>query len=145
MAKLSVGGATFTSLAKNAEWNDDLYEGLIAPTLGTDLLVESWLRGSKEGSYCKPNYPYNVVDVETLAVDGGAAGNLTWKESQDHAKWALALDQSQVVCICDINRMTTQRNRGGGCICLEHAPLASQLYNTVVTSYSCNDTRTHSV
>lgn len=55
-ANIQVGTLTFTSLAKNGAWNDDLYEGLVAPHFGSDLLVESWLRGSKEGSYCKPKY-----------------------------------------------------------------------------------------
>lgn len=137
MAQLSVGGATFTSLAKNAQWDNDLYEGLVAPTFGSDLLVESWLRGSKEGSYCKPKYSYKVVDVSSMSLDGGKAGNITWTETQDHAKWALALDQSNLVCVCDINRMTTQRVRGGGCICFKQASLATQLYNTVAASYDC--------
>ena len=140
---LNVGGRTFTSLVKNAEWNDDLYEGLVAPAFGSDMLVESWLRGKKEGTYCKPSHEYEVVDVRTLTVrQAGGQGNISWSESQDHAKWGLALDDSSVVCVCDINRMTTQRVRGGGCLCFESEPLSQQLYHTVQTSYLCNGTHT---
>ena len=40
--------------------------------------------------------------------------------------------------VCDINRMTTQRTRGGGCMCFKSAALANQLYNTVMDSYTCS-------
>ena len=56
---------------------------------------------------------------------------------QDHAKWAIAADTSNVLCIGDINRMTTQRRRGGGAVCFEHAGMANALYNSIDTSFTC--------
>jgi hypothetical protein len=65
------------------------------------------------------------------------AGTTTWTESQDHAKWAVALDNSNVACIGDINRMTSQEKRGGGTVCFESAALANALYNSVTSSDTC--------
>lgn len=130
----------FTSLAKNAAWDDDLYEKLVATHYKSDLYVESWLRGSKEGSYCKPKYPYEVTDVETMVAQG-TSGNVTWTEGADHAKWAVMLDTSDNLCVGDINRMTTQRKRGGGAVCFKDAGLSNALYNSIDSGYDCDGAR----
>lgn len=124
----------FTSYAKNAAWDADLYEDLVAPGLGENLIVESWLRGSEEGPYCTDKgYKYQVVDVNNMQ-----AGGVAWKETQDHAKWAVvATATHHGVCIADINRMTTQRNRGGGAICFVSIPLKTALAESVVDCDSC--------
>jgi deoxyribonuclease-2 len=126
----------FRSFAKNAAWNDDLYESAIATYYKSDLYVESWLRGSKEGSYCKPKYKYEVLDVKTM-VAKGPDGNITWTEGADHAKWAVMLDGSSNLCVGDINRMTTQRDRGGGAVCFSDVDLSNVLYNSIDTGFLC--------
>ena len=135
----SVSGTSkgFTFFGKNAAWDDDLYEGLVAPGLKADLIVESWLRGSKEGSYCKPKHKYQVVDVLTMAVTDLEGQQQTWKETQDHAKWAITTDGSNMLCIADINRMTTQRNRGGGAVCFYHKGLSGALHSSVASANTC--------
>lgn len=47
MSFSSVGGATFTSFAKNPEFGKELYKDLVAPTLNSELLVETWRLGSQ--------------------------------------------------------------------------------------------------
>jgi len=134
----AIAGGKFTAFAKNSAWGGDLYEGLVAPHFKTDLLVESWIRGSAEGSFCKPRHKHDVVDVETLTMvgrDGGA--NVSWSEGQDHGKWAVSLGADTLLCVGDINRMTTQRKRGGGAVCFEDSSLSDSLYNCVVTSHVC--------
>lgn len=39
-------GASFTSFAKSNAFNKELYEDLVAPTLQSDLYVESWPNGA---------------------------------------------------------------------------------------------------
>lgn len=129
--------------AKNKNWDDDLWESLVAPGIGSNLLVESWLRGLKEGSYCKPTYKYTVLDVKLMSACCGPHGNITWKETQDHAKWAVPLDKSGWLCIGDINRMTSQRKRGGGAVCFKYLALSEVLYGSVQDSYYCNSTVTN--
>jgi hypothetical protein len=57
---------------------------------------------------------------------------------QDHSKWGISTDAAaapNIVCIGDINRMTSQRKRGGGAVCI----LASNLWtalNTAITAHN---------
>jgi len=133
----SIGEITsFTAFAKNANWGQDLWADLVAEHFKSDLYVETWIRGSAEGSYCRPKHKYEVLDVETM-VARSPNGNITWSEGQDHAKWAVMLDGSSKLCVGDINRMTTQRNRGGGAVCFSDKGLSTALYNSIVTGHLC--------
>jgi deoxyribonuclease-2 len=130
-------GGSFVSLAKNKEWDDDIYENLVAKHYATSLLVETWIRGEALGAYCPPAHEYQVVDAQSLYVTEGGA-NVTWTETQDHAKWAVGLDaSSSLVCIADINRMSSQRKRGGQAMCFSDKGLAYSMRNTVYKRSSC--------
>ena len=94
------------------------------------------MRGEKLGPYCPPDKPQVVVDAQTLYVTEGGV-NVTWRETQDHAKWGVALDSSYTVCVGDINRMKSQRNRGGGAVCFTNRKLCYGMYKTVLTSSTC--------
>jgi deoxyribonuclease-2 len=134
--EFTLGHTTFTSYAKNGQWNQDIFEDLIAPALESDLVVESWMRGLQLGSYCKPKYKYQVTDVTDMVVKG-SSGNQTWTETQDHAKWCLTMDGSSRQCICDINRMSSQRKRGGGCVCFKDVQLNAQLSGSIAAANKC--------
>lgn len=138
-----VGAAAFTHFAKNAAWNDDIYEGLIAPGYKTGFMVETWIRGHACGSYCRPEHEYDIVDVKSMVAVDASGRTVKWTEGGDHAKWAVALDRSSVVCVADINRMTTQRKRGGGALCFKHAGLAATLSRSVEGAASCERSATN--
>ena len=74
----------FDTFGKNTNWNSDLWGDLVAPFYKSGLVVESWIRGQALGPYCSGDHAYEVVDAQTLSV-----GSTTFKESQDHAKWAI--------------------------------------------------------
>ncbi|VDM64644.1 unnamed protein product [Angiostrongylus costaricensis] len=91
----TVGGQAFKSFAKTSEFNHDLYDGLVAPTLKTDLIAETWRRGLEVGS------------------------TISFKYTEDHSKIARSTNPSKPwLCIGDINRMTSQYARGGGTTCI---------------------------
>ena len=115
--------------AKSSQWNNELYSQCIGLALQTSLLVESWIRGSAVGPSCSGNY--RVLDVQNLKWF-----NRTYKETQDHSKWAVSTTNSQM-CIGDINRMTTQYTRGGGAICWSDAVLSSNLRNSILSTNVC--------
>ena len=53
----TVGGQKFTTFAKNAAWDSDLFEDLVAPKLDNGLLAETWMNGVNPlPSYCTPEY-----------------------------------------------------------------------------------------
>jgi deoxyribonuclease-2 len=121
----------FQLFAKTEEWNNDLYSACVAPLYETDLWTETWIRGSAEGPTC-PTTGYDTLDIKGL--DFGSTMN--WSETNDHSKWAIALNKG-IVCIGDINRMTTQYSRGGGTACISNSVLYLAFKNAVTGTDSC--------
>jgi deoxyribonuclease II len=116
----------FQYFAKSKQWNNELYAACIAPYYQQSFYVESWIRGSAEGPSCTT--PNHVYDIQELDYNG-----FKLSEYNDHSKWAVS---DSIVCIGDINRMTTQYSRGGGSVCFE-SPLAAFLRQAIVKADGC--------
>jgi deoxyribonuclease-2 len=155
-------GIPFKIFSKTTEWNNDLYAGCVTPIEKDTLWVESWIRGSAEGAVC-PISDYDTLDIKFLNFDNSSyssnkstsnkstsnkstsnkstsnksTSNNSWSETQDHSKWAITLNK-HIVCMGDINRMTTQYLRGGGTACFSDKLLHSILKNATVYINSCN-------
>ena len=127
----TTGGQVVTYYAKSSQWNNELYANCIAPSENESLLVESWIRGSAEGPSCGS---VDVLDVQNLSYPFG----LAFTEYNDHSKWAIGRD---LVCASDINRMTTQYQRGGSAFCFHDQVLATALRTAVVGTDSCAATK----
>ena len=146
---VTVGGLDATVFAKTPAWNADLWSACVSPALRSDLLVESWLRGSEEGPACN--------DWQTLDIQNLAWTSASWKSYDDHSKWAVATNPSLVkpgrtnmpsneleawnlsaptLCIGDINRMTTQFARAGGAVCFSDA-IATAFQAAVTQTNTC--------
>lgn len=130
----SMKGLTFTSFAKSAKFGQDLYADLVAPSLKTDLIVESWPNGpGKMTSRCTGHYKVmniNSIDFHMKPDD------VSFASHKDHAKWAISLTKpikAMYVCIGDINRMETQKKRGGGTVCF-HDKFAWKAFFTITNS-----------
>ncbi len=59
----SSDGTVFTSLSKDGDWGQDLYADLVAPSLQTSLLVETWIRGKRVDSSCDT---YTIENIYNL-------------------------------------------------------------------------------
>lgn len=125
------GGVLFTYFAKSKQWSNELYSECVAPHFQAPLLVESWIRGSATGPSCTTQE--QVLDVQDLNYDGY---DLT--EYNDHSKWAVAANNQPIVCIGDINRMTTQYGRGGGTACIQSPALAEFIHTSIQKMNSCS-------
>jgi len=113
----SLEGQEFVSFAKFTDFEADLYDCLVAPYLKSPLMVESWQNArGKTASNCST--VFQVINIEELSIEGVA-----FNETHDHSKWCVTthLDVFQSgrtwVCVGDINRVDTQRKRGGGTVC----------------------------
>ena len=138
------GGHPFKVYAKTAEWNNDLYAGCVTPQEQDTLLVESWIRGKAEGPVC-PISDYNTLDIHYLSfvvgsgIDSRSSGiDSRWSETQDHSKWAIT-EIKDVICMGDINRMTSQYLRGGGTACFTDTILHHVLKQATIKTNTCDD------
>lgn len=149
------GSTTFTSFAKSRHFDRELYAEWLAPTLDTDLLVESWRHGADLlPSNCSlRRRVWNVNGIRMAAV------RFEFHTSGDHAKWTVAQQANRAneiddgrpaagrpddwICVGDINRGERQTHRGGGTVCQQH-PVLAQRYRELVAGYEpcpqrCNE------
>jgi len=132
---LTQAGAEFTVYSKTAQWNNELYSECVTPQQKDTLLVETWIRGSAEGAVC-PVTEYDTLDIKNLDFIVNNNIHYSWPETKDHSKWAITLTKP-IVCMGDINRMTTQYSRGGGTACFSDEILHSVLKKAVTETDSC--------
>ena len=123
---------SFKVFSKTSEWNDDLYSGCVTPSEKDILWVESWIRGSAEGPIC-PLSDYDTLDITYLNF----GTNSSWSETKDHSKWAITANK-KIICMGDINRMTTQYLRGGGTACFTDEILHSIFKTATVNTNKCD-------
>ncbi|MEY2927178.1 MAG: hypothetical protein RL367_1655 [Pseudomonadota bacterium] len=123
----SVGGLGFKVIAKNRKWGKDFWNDLVGPALGSDMDVETWIRGAippvLDSDGIHKTFDVKYIDFSPLGIPW------TWPETHDHAKWGLTVD-SDWVCVGDINRMISQEKRGGGTVALQDARLWAELQKT---------------
>ncbi len=63
-----------------------------------------------------------------------------WKNTQDHSKYCLAeLDNHDVVCMGDMNRMNSQRKRGGGMMCIDDSEVWTAVNKAIEDWENCPD------
>lgn len=133
---LGIKGTAITAFAKHGRLNKDIYSGVIAPMLETDLYVESWRNGN--GGKLPPDCfdKFKVTDIQRIAMKVGEK-TMRFSSHEDHSKWAVG-DKGFWVCIGSINRMLSQFKRGGETFCFQN-PLVHSLFASSMVEYtSCN-------
>jgi len=116
----SIGGMPFKVLAKNKEWNDDFWNDWVGPKLGDDMDDETWIRGPIP-PIADSDGIHKTFDIKYVNL-GSMGLHWAWPETHDHAKWGITLHEPWI-CVGDINRMISQRKRGGGTIAFQNAIL----------------------
>jgi deoxyribonuclease-2 len=123
----SRGGMAFKVLAKNREWGKDFWNGFVGPELGADMDVETWIRGPIP-PVADTDGIHKTFDIKFINL-GPLGAHWAWPETHDHAKWGITTD-SDWICVGDINRMISQRKRGGGTIAFQNHVLWQALSKT---------------
>jgi len=132
----SYNGRTFSHFGKSGPSDVDLYADLVAPGIQSNLRVETWQNGRadlKMPAFCKPDYKYTVENVTAIHMADGKS----WRETQDHSKWAISDSAAKVVCISDINRQYSQEKRGGGALCYHNSDLWNAFNGVIKTTIPC--------
>ena len=92
-------------VAKSPKSHIDIYEDYLVKEFGGPCQVETWLRGQV----------INETKMVTHIKEMMGTDNKSYTESHDHSKIAISSDKFVPwVCIGDLNRMESQKNRGGG-------------------------------
>jgi hypothetical protein len=149
----TIGGVKHVVFQKNGYTDSDLYEDYVAPGLQTGLKTETWC-GGLDGFQCMPSfcqgeaitnpsgpqkghkkYKYDSINTQELKF----ADNLWFTNKYDHAKFAMAYNGANApaekwFCPADINRMKSQRARGGGAACSINPTLWDAL-DKIITKY----------
>jgi deoxyribonuclease-2 len=133
------GNMPFKVIAKNRHWNRDFWNDLVGPTLNEDMDVESWIRGPIPPIVDSDGI-HKTFDIKYITM-GPLGIHWAWPESQDHAKWGITL-KSDWVCVGDINRMISQRKRGGCTIAFKNETLWNALSRTSLVIAPPRHTRT---
>jgi deoxyribonuclease-2 len=116
----SIAGMPFQVIAKNREWNKDFWNDLVGPTLDDDMDDETWIRG-KIPPVADSDGIHKTFDIKYINL-GPLGAHWAWPETHDHAKWGITLHKPWI-CVGDINRMVSQRKRGGGTIAFQNTTL----------------------
>lgn len=135
----TIGGMPFTVFAKNREWNSDFWNDLVGPGLGDDMDDETWIRGPI-APVADSDGIHKTFDIKYINL-GPLGLHLAWPETQDHAKWGITLHKPYI-CVGDINRMISQRKRGGGTIAFQNTTLWSALSKSSLVLAPPGHTRT---
>lgn len=129
----SRAGVTFNSFAKNRYFKKELYSDLIAPSLQSNLLVESWQHGAGNlPSDCSKS-KWSVLNIEGVNIGQW----YTFETLQDHSKWAVSGDKGKWICVGDINRQEHQKVRGGGSVCSKLSDVVTAYSQSVGSVESC--------
>ncbi|KAK7095411.1 hypothetical protein V1264_006822 [Littorina saxatilis] len=130
---VSLAGMPLTSFAKFTYFEADLYDALIAPTLKTALVVESWLNSQ----FPSPNNcssPYRVYNGYAVTLPGH---KVYFKDIEDHSKYAVSFPPNNWVCIGGMNRITKEYKRGGGALCFQNQQVWNTYWKTVTLFHAC--------
>ncbi len=137
---LATDSTPFEFFGKSGSWGKDIWEDLVQATLGVDMFVETWRRSPQMLTYCRPDYPYDSINVATLQFIDATGAPFLYKYTQDHTKMAIAINataQQNYFCIGDMNRMTSQWIRGGSATCFRHSAIFESVSAMILTVDGC--------
>jgi deoxyribonuclease-2 len=120
-------GMPFKVIAKNRLWNQDFWNGLVGPALADDMDVDTWIRGPVP-PVADTDGIHKTFDIKYINL-GPLGIHMAWPETHDHAKWGITT-HTNWVCIGDINRMISQRKRGGGTVAFQNQTVWQGLSKT---------------
>jgi len=110
-------GREFDIFTKGNGSPDLPYDSIIPNEYGSSIFVETWSKPEMLDIICDTKY--KVKNVLSLKF-----GKYEYTRDNEHSKWAV-LDKKSVSCYSDLNRIASQKRRGGMAICINDENLAN--------------------
>ena len=111
-----------------------IFEDVMVPFLQDSLLVESWGRPYQTPT-CDIAGVYETDNIVTIRLCNDEEGS--WSNVDDHSKWAITTTKTWV-CSGDMNRMTSQKYRGGSFFCFQDENFWNLLKGIITSNDSCS-------
>jgi hypothetical protein len=110
-------------IAKSPHYHIDIYSEYLLDTAKGLWNIQSWKRGQE--------YPPSLFinDIKQIQYN-----DIIYRSSQDHSKWGT--NGSTLYWIGDLNRMISQKKRGGGGFLCYHSEISIELLHLIVDSMS---------
>ncbi|KRZ39247.1 Plancitoxin-1, partial [Trichinella pseudospiralis] len=123
----------YYSIAKLKSLAGQLYVDLVAPTLKSELFVETWRHGGRENLPSNCSESFAVENINRIRF----SDDFNFDFASDHSKWAVSQMKKKTACIGDINRQKSQLNRSGGTMCISIKDIWKAFYSTVAAVELC--------
>ncbi|KAL3207998.1 hypothetical protein MRX96_039345 [Rhipicephalus microplus] len=122
-------------IAKPPRLFTDVYTKDLRKRMNDSITVQSWRNGAggAQQKYC--SIKYSVTDVETIVIRTEEE-NFYFSTREDHSKWYITRT-SGVFCFSTLNRMLSQRKRGGEITCIKEKPLAKVFEKSIDKRSTC--------
>ena len=129
----------FVHLTRSPSENLDIFEDIISDYYHLSFKWQTYhVWPSREESYCIPEYTYNEENILEMEFGNGDLLNYTL----DHSKYGVSiryntLSDDTIVCVGDMDRVTTENTIGGGFLCFENENMYNVLVNTIAKVEEC--------
>ncbi|KAL1417997.1 hypothetical protein MTO96_005984 [Rhipicephalus appendiculatus] len=135
-------GRRVLAFAKSPKWPKDIYTHDMTAEMKDSLIVQSWRNGNggAQQSFC--GIKYSVTDITYLNI-GNNGKQAYFSTREDHSKWYVT-ETKAMFCFSTLNRMCSQRSRGGEITCLQDANLARLFRKSIAEHSSCKGSKVRS-
>uniref|UniRef100_A0A023GN42 Putative deoxyribonuclease ii n=1 Tax=Amblyomma triste TaxID=251400 RepID=A0A023GN42_AMBTT len=128
-------GKPVLAIAKPPKYPKDIYTEELDKQMNDSIVVQSWKNGAggAQSMHCTKRYDVNDVDVIDVKTKNGHA---KFSSKEDHSKWYVARHKG-IFCFSSLNRMLSQKKRGGEITCLFDPALAELFRRSIALRSRC--------
>jgi hypothetical protein len=116
---------TIKHVAKSPGCHIDIYSDHICKIYEYEWKIETWIRGHRIHAD-EDDTDKRIHDIDTIQYR-----EVSYKESQDHSKWAVS--DNEYYLVGDLNRMASQYSRGGGIMICKNKQICAKLQSIIKT------------
>uniref|UniRef100_G3MF22 Uncharacterized protein n=1 Tax=Amblyomma maculatum TaxID=34609 RepID=G3MF22_AMBMU len=130
-------GKPVLAIAKPPNFPKDIYTEELDKQMNDSIVVQSWKNGAggAQNMHCTKKYSVNDVDMLNVKTK---MGKLKFSSKEDHSKWYVTRHKG-IFCFSSLNRMLSQKKRGGEITCLFDLALAELFRRSIALRSRCKN------